>query len=186
MVSISFDAPPHGMPAEVFFMLTIKDLTIIHQKDLRELVRGLSFTVSGRDRLAVIGEEGNGKSTLLKLIYAPETALAYCAYTGVISCPGERLGYLPQEIPPEKRELPVYAFCAENEAFLETDPREMNALCAQLQLPSDLCYSDQPVSSLSGGEKVKLQLLLLLCAHPSMLLLDEPSNDLDLRGLSHP
>ncbi|MBQ9300803.1 MAG: ABC-F family ATP-binding cassette domain-containing protein [Clostridia bacterium] len=164
-------------------MLTIKNLTIYHQKDLRELVHDLSFTVSGKDRLAVIGEEGNGKSTLLKLIYAPDSALQYCSCTGAIASPGERLGYLPQEIPAEERGLPVYAFCAQKEAFLEADPREISGLCARLRLPADVCYADQPVYSLSGGEKVKLQLLLLLCGKPSMLLLDEPSNDLDLPSL---
>ena len=164
-------------------MLSIQHVSIIHQRDLRELVNDLSFTVSGRDRLAVIGEEGNGKSTLLKLIYAPETALEYCQYTGHIAVTGERMGYLPQEIAPEKRVLPVYAFCAESEAFLEAESRELNALCAQLQFAPDLCYSDQPVATLSGGEKVKLQLLLLLCGRPTMLLLDEPSNDLDLPTL---
>lgn len=164
-------------------MLSVRHLSIQHQKDLRELVRDLSFTVSGRDRLAVIGEEGNGKSTLLKLIHDPAAAPAYCAWSGEIAAPGEALGYLPQEIPAEERMLPVYAFCMEHPAFLETDARELRSLCAWLHLPSDLCYAEQPVQSLSGGEKVKLQLLLTLCGHPSMLLLDEPSNDLDLPTL---
>ena len=53
-------------------MLSIRNVSIVHRRDLRELIHDLSFTVSGRDRLALIGEEGNGKSTLLKLIGSPE------------------------------------------------------------------------------------------------------------------
>ena len=50
-------------------MLQIQNLTITHKKDLRELVRDFSFCLNPGDRAALIGEEGNGKSTLLKLIY---------------------------------------------------------------------------------------------------------------------
>lgn len=164
-------------------MLSVRHLTVVHRQDLRELIHDLSFTVSGRDRLAVIGEEGNGKSTLLKLICGQEEASAYCTCAGEIACPGEQLGYLSQEISQQSLDLPVYAFCAEKPDFLEISPRELRALCASLQLPGDLCYSDQPVHTLSGGEKVKLRLLMLLCGHPTMLLLDEPSNDLDLTAL---
>jgi len=164
-------------------MLSVRHLSVTHLRDLKELIHDLSFTVSGTDRLAVIGEEGNGKSTLLKLIYDAQSVQSYCSHTGEIACPGEAPGYLSQEIPPESRDLPVYAWCAEHPAFLDISPKELNRLCAQLQLPPDICYADQPVASLSGGEKVKLRLLLALCGHPTLLLLDEPSNDLDLPTL---
>ena len=49
-------------------MIQIKNLDIMEKKDLRELVSGLSFVINDGDKMAVIGEEGNGKSTLLKLI----------------------------------------------------------------------------------------------------------------------
>ena len=49
--------------------MQIDNLTIIHQKDCRELLKGLNLTLQPGDKVAVIGEEGNGKSTLLKLLY---------------------------------------------------------------------------------------------------------------------
>lgn len=164
-------------------MLSVQHVSIVHLRDLRPLIEDVSFTVSGQERLAVIGEEGNGKSSLLKLIYDPEMIKGYCSFSGRVSAPGERMGYLPQEVPEESRNQPVYAFCAEHAAFLDTPPRELNSLCARLRLPVETCYAEQPVSLLSGGEKIKLQLLLLLCGQPTMLLLDEPSNDLDLDAL---
>lgn len=165
------------------FMLSVRHLSIQHRQDLRPLVDDLSFTVSGQDRLAIIGEEGNGKSTVLKILYQPTLVEDYVLFSGQVDRSGERLAYLPQELPEACRELPVYAFCAQCEAFLEALPREVHTLCAQLRLPVELCYAECPMKSLSGGEKIKLQLLLLLCAHPSLLLLDEPSNDLDLSAL---
>lgn len=164
-------------------MLAVRNVTITHQRDLRTLVSDVSFTLSGRDRLALIGEEGNGKSTLLKLIYDPRLIASYAAYTGQVSMKGEKPAYLPQELPAQVRQRPVYAWCGENEDFLGMPPRELHALCARMHLPQEIVYAACPASSLSGGEKVKLQLLLALCAHPTMLLLDEPSNDLDLPTL---
>ena len=164
-------------------MLSVRNATIIHRKDLRELIHSVSFTVSGQDRLAVIGEEGNGKSTLLRLIARPEQAMAYCSCSGAIDTGDEAIGYLPQELSPEEGLQPVYAFCADQPGFLELSPKELHALCARLRLDPALCYADCALSALSGGERIRLQLLTVLCAHPTLLLLDEPSNDLDIPSL---
>lgn len=164
-------------------MLTVRNLTITHEKDLRVLIQDLSFTLSGKDRLAIIGEEGDGKSTLLKAIFDPGLIGDYARVTGSIACPGEKLGYLPQEIPAACRNIPVYEYCLQHEAFQSLPPRELSALCAKLHLPVDTVYASQPLHALSGGEKVKLQLLLTLCTQPTMLLLDEPGNDLDIPTL---
>lgn len=165
-------------------MLSVRHLSILHQQDLRPLVSDLSFTVSAQDKLAIIGEEGNGKSTLLKLLYQPALTAGYAQFTGTIDRGNERMAYLPQELPEDVQQMPVYAFCTQSDAFLENDPREINTLCALLHLPQELCYADCAMQSLSGGEKIKLQLLLLLCSHPTILLLDEPTNDLDLSALA--
>ena len=49
-------------------MLQIRHLTITHLKDLKDLISDLSLTVNAGDKVGIIGEEGNGKSTLLKLL----------------------------------------------------------------------------------------------------------------------
>ena len=54
--------------------LSIGNLSFSHKKDLRPMVQNLSFTLREGDRCAVIGEEGNGKSTLLKIIADPKKA----------------------------------------------------------------------------------------------------------------
>ena len=53
-------------------MLQIKHLTLIHRKDLRPLVEDFSFVLNEGDKAVIIGEEGNGKSTLLKWICDPD------------------------------------------------------------------------------------------------------------------
>lgn len=164
-------------------MLQIKNLTITHKKDLRELIRGLSFTLNAGDKIAVIGEEGNGKSTLLKLIFDERLTEDYAEYTGEIHKAGLRLGYLSQELTPEQKRRTIYEFCADQPGFLDLSPREVADAAHEVGLPEELLYADRPVESLSGGERIKLQLACLLMEQPDALLLDEPSNDIDVETL---
>ena len=164
-------------------MLQIQNLTITHKKDSRELVRDFSFCLNPGDRAALIGEEGNGKSTLLKLIYDERLTEDYAEFTGVISKKGMRLGYLPQELPEAEKEKSVWEFCMEKPGFAECQPKELARTAGRMGLDAGLFYSDQKMGSLSGGERVKLQLTCILLDGPDVLLLDEPSNDLDLPTL---
>ena len=52
-------------------MIQVKNLTLTHRKDLRDLAADFSFVINDGDKAAIIGEEGNGKSTLLKWVYDP-------------------------------------------------------------------------------------------------------------------
>ena len=164
-------------------MLQIRDLTIVHKKDLREIVKDFRLCLNPGDRAVIIGEEGNGKSTLLKWIYDPELIGDYAEARGERVCPGERLGYLPQELPEGDREKTVFEYFSGRPAFWEQTPRELAGLAAQLGLEPEFFYGDQRMGSLSGGEKVKAQMAALLLEQPTILLLDEPSNDIDIETL---
>ena len=164
-------------------MLTVQHLSITHIRDQRPLIRDLSFTLSGAERLAVIGEEGNGKSALLKAVCCPDTLSGWAQVSGSAVFTRERPGYLAQETPAAWADQPVYSLCLNEPGFQETEPSELAEFCRLLSLPSDFCWQDTAFGLLSGGEKVKLRLLLLLCGRPTMLFLDEPGNDLDLDAL---
>ncbi len=164
-------------------MYQVKDLTVTHKKDLTALIEGLSFTLAPGDRAAVIGEEGNGKSTLLRLLYDPASVEPYAEWTGEIVDQGLRKGYLAQELSPDELALPVWEFCQNAPAFDPADPGAQDRAARQVGLDAALFWDDRPMSTLSGGERVKLRLALLLLDEPDVLLLDEPSNDLDLATL---
>ena len=164
-------------------MLQIRNLSITHKKDLRPLLRDFDLTLNPGEKAAIIGEEGNGKSTLLKLICDPSLVSDYVEFEGEISKKGLRLGYLPQELPTEAGRMTAGEFCANSPSFWAQSPRELAALARLLSIPAALFCGDQPMASLSGGEKIKLQLAVLLTEQPDVLLLDEPSNDLDLETL---
>ncbi|MDR0859135.1 MAG: ATP-binding cassette domain-containing protein [Oscillospiraceae bacterium] len=164
-------------------MLQIKNLCVSLKKDLRAIIDGFSFVLGESDRAVIIGEEGNGKSTLLKLIYSPELAESYCEYSGEIITRGVKLGYLPQEMSANEKALAVADFCAKIPEFYDTSPKVLGKLCRELDLPAELPFTEQLTGTLSGGERVKLQLLKILISEPDVLLLDEPSNDIDIATL---
>ena len=157
-------------------MLEIKDLTLTLRGDGRELVKDFSFTLHPGDRAVLIGEEGNGKSTLLQYLADPALVEPYCEAAGRVLCRG-RTAYLPQLPPPALAHTPVAELFDGLEWYEHTDT------LASLGLPVELLASQRPFGSFSGGEKVKLQLAALLMTDPDVLLLDEPTNDLDIATL---
>lgn len=159
-------------------MLTIENLTLTHKQDLTTLVENVSFSMNPGERLALIGEEGNGKSTLLRAILKDEGIDSYIEVSGRITNT-YRTGFLPQELPQRSRAMSAYEFFCEDEIFFDLTSRRLGELASKLGLPSDVYYSEQTMGSFSGGERVKLQLARLLMHEPELLLLDEPTNDLD-------
>ena len=164
-------------------MLQINNLKLIHDRDYRVLIDGLSFAVNPGDKIVIIGEEGEGKSTLLKWIYDPELIKEYGAAEGSRIITKEKLGYLPQELSEKEKELSVYEFMCREPRFMEANPKELAIIGKTLGIPTELLYSSQRMGTLSGGEKIKVQLAAILISGPTILLLDEPSNDIDIETL---
>ena len=164
-------------------MLQVRNLTLTHRKDLRVILEDFEFTLNDGDKAVIIGEEGNGKSTLLKWIYDPEGIASYMEAEGLRVIGRERLGYLPQELPETEKKKTVYEYFSESEFFFDETPKELAVLAKKFMVEPDFFYRDQKLDSLSGGEKVKTQLMRLLMEEPTVLLLDEPSNDIDIGTL---
>lgn len=164
-------------------MLQIKNLTITHRKDLRVILKDFSCTLNAGDKAVIIGEEGNGKSTLLKWIYDEKLTEDYCETEGERIKTKERLAYLPQKLPEDKRRLSVCEFFMEEESFLDQNPKTLGKMAGEFHVPADFFYREQKMATLSGGEKVKAQMMRLLLTEPTVLLLDEPSNDIDVDTL---
>lgn len=164
-------------------MLQIKNLNIRMKKDLRDLLLDFNLVLNEGDKAVIIGEEGNGKSTLLKLIYDETLVDPYISFEGEIGKKGLILGYLSQELTDTEKGMTVYEFCCMDDSFLDANPGELAKCAGRVNLPVEMMYSDRALGTLSGGEKVKLRMAMLLLKSPDVLLLDEPSNDLDIDTL---
>lgn len=164
-------------------MLQIQNLSIISLKDQRIFLDHFNYTLNHSDKAVIIGEEGNGKSTLLKRIFDPALISSYAETKGSVIIQNEILRYLPQELPEEDHFKTIYEFFCAEECFFLCTPAELSGVSRLTGIPQERFYSQQLMHTLSGGEKVRIQLARLLCAKPSVLLLDEPTNDLDIETL---
>ena len=156
-------------------MVEISNLSI-SIKD-RFLIKNLSLTLNQNDKLAIIGEEGNGKSTLLKGI------LGICEYaevTGSINTKGNKIGYLEQSLSENNLKKTGYEFIFSNTNSYNYSKKIYKYL-ESLNLDEKLL--DQKLKTLSGGEKIKISILKLLLEENDILFLDEPTNDLDIETL---
>lgn len=132
-------------------MLQIKNLTITHKKDLRSIVQNFSLVLNDGDKAVMIGEEGNGKSTVLKWIFDPELVEDYAEGQGERILNRERLGYLAQELPAEHKEKTLYEFFSEEPAFWEQTPKNLSKMAGEFGLTTEFFYGEQRLSTLSGG-----------------------------------
>lgn len=157
-------------------MIKINHLTITQNKDLRDLVSDLSMTIQDEEKVAIIGEEGNGKSTLLKTLM--REALPDFTIRGDIQSDYQSIAYIPQKLPEElkKQSLHDYFFLDS----IDLDYSVLYRLAEELHFDGDRFASNQEIGSLSGGEALKIQLIHELAKPFEILFLDEPSNDLDL------
>ena len=170
-------------------MLEIKNISLILNKNNRPLVKNLSFVLSEGDKAAIIGEEGNGKSTLLKFIYDKKRIENYCHYEGTITKNNYKIGYLEQFLDSKWNDQPVSNYFLKELPDDEIDYEKYNLFgdvikcISKMGLSEKILGDDYLISYLSGGEKVKLQLCKLLVQESDILLLDEPTNDLDIETL---
>lgn len=166
-------------------MVTIQNLTI---KDLKQhiLLENFSIVIDQKDKIGIIGEEGNGKSTLLKAIVDLSLVESYTETTGIIDKGQTKIGYFEQHLSNEWKDVYIYEYLLKEKPSDEIEVEQYNELeayeklCVNLHLPMDFIQRDQTIHTLSGGEKVKLQLLKLMHQPLELLLLDEPTNDLDI------
>lgn len=170
-------------------MLIIKDLTIIDTKK-HTLIEHFNLNLDEKDKIGIIGEEGNGKSTLLKAIFDRSLIEEYCEIKGTIDKGNTKIGYFEQQLSACWNESQIYEYLLKEKPDDEIEMEAYNELAVfesllhQLSLPQDFLMRDQMIKTLSGGEKVKLRLLKLMHRSMDLLLLDEPTNDLDLETLN--
>ena len=158
-------------------------MTLTHKKDLRILLEDFSLVLNDGDKAVIIGEEGNGKSTLLKWIYNPELIDDYIESDGEKITNGQKLCYLPQELADSDKKKTVYEFFSEAGELWSRTPKELAKLSNEFKVSQEFFYSEQKMETLSGGEKIKAQLMKIMMQEPTVLLLDEPSNDVDIETL---
>ncbi|WP_368406216.1 ATP-binding cassette domain-containing protein [Streptococcus huangxiaojuni] len=164
-------------------MLQLNHLTIRHRRTNAVLVPDLTVSIQKGDKVALIGQEGVGKSTLLSYLFDPESIKEYADVHGQISYLSRHISYLPQQMPAADWRKDCFSYLYNPETDNVFDFNRCFQLANELGFASTHFDSPQTIGSLSGGERLKLQLIKLFLAPSDLLLLDEPANDLDLDSL---
>lgn len=136
----------------------------------RPLLDRIDATLTYGDKVALVGKNGTGKSTLFKLLLGQAAPDAGAASLGS----RVEVGYLAQQDQPPDDKTVLQAFC--EQAAVETG--EGRAKLARYLFFGEDVF--KPTNRLSGGEWTRLRLALLMQRQPNLLLLDEPTNHLDI------
>lgn len=158
-------------------IINIEDISMAYGTKI--LLKDFSYMVLRDDRIGIVGDNGIGKSTFLKILAGrlkPDSGIVDVGET-------VKVAYLSQEytIPDEK--MRAIEYIREASEVIETSE---GTVSASEMMETFLFTGEEqwtPISLLSGGEKRRLMLLRMLMEKPNVILLDEPTNDLDIKTL---
>ena len=143
------------------------------------LFKDFNFILNRTDIIGVAGKNGSGKSTFFKILMGLEQLDSGEITKGTTL----NIGYLPQELPKMDRDIRVIDYIEDIGKEIKTVD---GFISASAFLESFLFDKDEQFSKIkmiSGGEKRRLQLISVLIKNPNILILDEPTNDLDIYTL---
>ena len=146
----------------------------------KKILDDFNYIVLRNQRLGIIGPNGCGKSTLIKIIdgmIQPDAGEVEIGET-------IRIGYFAQEVPDMDTDQRVIDYIRDVAEYIPTRDGKISATMMLERFLFDSAMQYAPIAKLSGGEKRRLYLLKVLMEAPNVLLLDEPSNDLDIPTLT--
>lgn len=146
----------------------------------KHLINDFSYIVLRDDRIGFIGPNGCGKSTLMKMIMGilkPDEGNITIGDT-------VKIGYFAQENEDMTGDIRVIDYIKNVAEYIQTTKGQASAsqMLDRFLFPPELQYT--PLDKLSGGEQRRLYLLKVLMEAPNVLILDEPTNDLDIQTLT--
>jgi len=147
----------------------------------KEVIKPFTYTFKHKEKLGIVGPNGAGKSTFIRLITSDEPSDTGEVRTGV----NTSFAVFDQHskiLDPDKRLIDVIK--EEKETIFLPNGKSISAgqMLEKFLFPSIMHHT--PVHKLSGGEKRRLHLVLILMLNPNFLILDEPTNDLDIKTLA--
>ena len=169
-------------------IIQIRNLSFAYEK--QKILDNINLDIEERDFLAIIGPNGGGKSTLLKLILGINSV-----QKGSIETFGERpkknlskIGYVPQntnvntDFPIKVIEVVLMGHIGTKRPLFGYAKEEtMCAMGALAQVGME-AFAQKKIGELSGGQRQRVMIARALCAHPQILILDEPTSSIDIDG----
>ena len=179
------DGPQYDRNVQLESIASRLGRTTVELKDIcksygdRILLQDFTYIFLKNDRVGIIGPNGSGKSTLMKIIAGwvqPDSGTVQIGQT-------VKLGYFSQENEAMDESLRVIDYIKKAAEYVKTKEGSISAsqMLERFLFPASVQYT--VIGKLSGGEKRRLYLLRILMEAPNVILLDEPTNDLDIQTL---
>lgn len=148
--------------------------------DERVLINDFSYIFLQKERVGIVGRNGSGKTTLLRILTGKIQPDSGSVDIGITV----KIGYFSQENEALDETKRVIDYIKDTAEFIPTKDGVITAsqMCEKFLFDGELQYSQ--ITKLSGGEKRRLYLLKILMEAPNLLILDEPTNDLDIQTLT--
>ncbi|MFA6982005.1 MAG: ATP-binding cassette domain-containing protein, partial [Patescibacteria group bacterium] len=155
----------------IYNVITVKGLSKNYSSV--DLFTGVDLKIGNGRKIGLVGRNGCGKSTLIKILAGEEEA-----NSGSIEMQNEVLGYIPQEFgfPDE-----MVGYYLESRLETKSDSYKIDLLTSQLKFRNYDPY--QMLNTLSEGQKMKVKLIEVMLSDPTVLFIDEPTNHLDIDGI---
>jgi zinc transport system ATP-binding protein len=158
-------------------MFEIKNLFFSYNKNAPYLLNDINLKINKGDYISILGENGSGKSTLMKLLLKLLTPSK-----GEINRTAMKIGYVPQKFESFNSQFPITVFelLKINGKYLKI--KDVDLIFNLLDLIKMKDFKDSLVGTLSGGQFQKVLIAKALMGNPDVLILDEPSNGIDVNS----
>ena len=169
-------------------VIEIKNLSFCYDK--QKILENINLEVEERDFLAIIGPNGGGKSTLLKLILGinPIKDGSIRTFNELPKKNLSKVGYVPQntnvntDFPIKVIEVVLMGHIGEKSPLFGYGKEEKMCALGALARVGMENFANEKIGSLSGGQRQRVMIARALCAHPQILILDEPTASIDIDG----
>lgn len=145
-----------------------------------KLIEDFTYIFLKQDRIGIVGPNGCGKSTLLKMILGQVMPDAGTVEIGETI----KIGYFSQDNSHMEESMKAIEYVREVAEFIQTPDGKISASALMERFLFDGTMQWTPIGKLSGGERRRLYLMRILMGAPNVLILDEPTNDLDIKTLT--
>lgn len=169
-------------------VLSIRNISFSYAKE--DILENISLDIKEKDFLAIIGPNGGGKSTLLKLILGVEKVQKGTIeiFNNPIKTALNKIGYVPQntnvniDFPIQVIEVVMMGHISSKKPLFGYAKEEIACAMGSLEQVGMQDFAHKKIGNLSGGQRQRVMIARALCANPKLLLLDEPTSSIDIKG----